>query len=59
MNPDKAYIINTATYVITDGGKTFVPVEGAPGAMTMSSSGSVEKMATGWFEQLTRQVDAA
>ena len=31
VNPDKAYIINTATYMTADGGKTFVPVKGAPG----------------------------
>ena len=31
VNPDRAYIINTATYMTTDGGKTFVPVKGAPG----------------------------
>jgi photosystem II stability/assembly factor-like uncharacterized protein len=30
-NPDRAYIINTATYMTTDGGKTFVPIKGAPG----------------------------
>jgi hypothetical protein len=30
-NPDRAYVINTATYMTTDGGKTFVPVKGAPG----------------------------
>jgi photosystem II stability/assembly factor-like uncharacterized protein len=30
-NPDKAYVINTATYVTTDTGKTFVPIKGAPG----------------------------
>ena len=30
-NPDSAYVINTATYLTTDGGKTFVPVKGAPG----------------------------
>jgi len=30
-NPDKAYVINTATYVTTDTGKTFVPLKGAPG----------------------------
>ena len=30
-NPDKAYVINTATYVTTDAGKTFVPIKGAPG----------------------------
>jgi len=30
-NPDKAYVINTATYVTTDGGKTFTPLKGAPG----------------------------
>jgi photosystem II stability/assembly factor-like uncharacterized protein len=30
-NPDKAYVINTATYVTTDGGKTFTPIKGAPG----------------------------
>ncbi len=31
VNPDRAYIINTSTYMTTDGGKTFVPVKGAPG----------------------------
>jgi photosystem II stability/assembly factor-like uncharacterized protein len=31
MNPDTAYVINTATYRTTDGGKTFAPVKGAPG----------------------------
>jgi photosystem II stability/assembly factor-like uncharacterized protein len=30
-NPDKAYVINTATYVTTDAGKTFKPIKGAPG----------------------------
>jgi photosystem II stability/assembly factor-like uncharacterized protein len=30
-NPDRAYVINTATYMTTDGGKTFTPVKGAPG----------------------------
>ena len=30
-NPDRAYVINTATYMTTDCGKTFVPVKGAPG----------------------------
>jgi photosystem II stability/assembly factor-like uncharacterized protein len=30
-NPDKAYIINTAVYVTTDAGKTFIPLKGAPG----------------------------
>jgi photosystem II stability/assembly factor-like uncharacterized protein len=30
-NPDCAYIINTATYMTTDAGKTFAPVKGAPG----------------------------
>jgi photosystem II stability/assembly factor-like uncharacterized protein len=30
-DPDKAYVINTATYVTTDGGKTFTPLKGAPG----------------------------
>jgi photosystem II stability/assembly factor-like uncharacterized protein len=30
-NPDKAYVINTATYLTTDAGKTFTPVKGAPG----------------------------
>jgi photosystem II stability/assembly factor-like uncharacterized protein len=30
-NADKAYVINTATYVTTDAGKTFVPVKGSPG----------------------------
>jgi photosystem II stability/assembly factor-like uncharacterized protein len=31
VNPDRAFIINTATYLTSDGGKTFVPVKGAPG----------------------------
>ncbi len=31
VNPDRVYIINTATYMTTDGGKSFVPVKGAPG----------------------------
>jgi photosystem II stability/assembly factor-like uncharacterized protein len=30
-NPDRAYVINTGTFMTTDGGKTFVPVKGAPG----------------------------
>ncbi len=30
-NPDQAYVINTATYMTTDAGKTFVPIKGAPG----------------------------
>ena len=30
-NPDRAYVINTATFMTTDGGKTFVPIKGAPG----------------------------
>ena len=30
-NPDSAYVINTATYRTTDGGKTWIPVKGAPG----------------------------
>ncbi len=30
-NPDRAYVMNTATYITTDAGKTFVPVKGAPG----------------------------
>ena len=30
-NPDRAYDINTATYMTLDGGKTWVPVKGAPG----------------------------
>jgi photosystem II stability/assembly factor-like uncharacterized protein len=30
-NPDRAYVINTATYITTDAGKTFIPVKGAPG----------------------------
>ena len=30
-DPDKAYVINTATYLTTDAGKTFTPVKGAPG----------------------------
>lgn len=31
VNKDKAYVINTATYMTTDGGKTWVPIKGAPG----------------------------
>ena len=30
-NPDRAYCINTATYMTLDAGKTWVPVKGAPG----------------------------
>jgi len=30
-NPDRAYVMNTATYRTNDAGKTFVPVKGAPG----------------------------
>lgn len=30
-SPDRAYVINTATYMTTNAGKTFVPVKGAPG----------------------------
>ncbi len=30
-NPDRAYVMNTATYMTADAGKTFVPVKGAPG----------------------------
>ena len=30
-NPDKAYVINTGTYVTTDAGKTFTPIKSAPG----------------------------
>ncbi|MGH9479472.1 MAG: WD40/YVTN/BNR-like repeat-containing protein, partial [Terriglobales bacterium] len=30
-NPDKAYVINTATYVTTDGGAHFTPLKGSPG----------------------------
>jgi photosystem II stability/assembly factor-like uncharacterized protein len=31
VNPESAYVINTATYLTTDGGKTFAPVKGSPG----------------------------
>lgn len=31
VNPDKAYDINTATYMTTDAGKSWIPVKGAPG----------------------------
>ena len=31
VSPDRAFVINTATYLTNDGGKTFVPVKGAPG----------------------------
>jgi len=30
-NPDRAYVINTAVYRTENGGKTFVPLKGAPG----------------------------
>ncbi|HEY3741659.1 MAG TPA: glycoside hydrolase [Bryobacteraceae bacterium] len=30
-NPERVFIINTATYLTTDGGKSFLPVKGAPG----------------------------
>ena len=30
-NPDRAYDINTATYMTTDAGKSWIPVKGAPG----------------------------
>ena len=30
-NQDRVYVINTATYMSIDSGKTFVPVKGAPG----------------------------
>ena len=30
-NPDKAFVMNTGTFMTTDGGKTFVPVKAAPG----------------------------
>ncbi len=30
-NPDRAYVIDTATYMTTDAGKTWVPIKGAPG----------------------------
>ena len=30
-NPDRAYVINTATYMTTDAGKHWVPIKGAPG----------------------------
>jgi photosystem II stability/assembly factor-like uncharacterized protein len=30
-NPDRAYVINTATYMTTDAGKSWVPIKGAPG----------------------------
>ncbi len=31
INPNRAYVINTATYVTNDGGNTFLPTKGAPG----------------------------
>lgn len=31
VNPDRFYVINTATYQTNDGGKTFFPIKGAPG----------------------------
>jgi photosystem II stability/assembly factor-like uncharacterized protein len=30
-NPDKAYVINTGTYVTTDAGRTFTPIKSGPG----------------------------
>jgi hypothetical protein len=30
-NPDRAYVMNTATFMTTDAGRTFVAVKGAPG----------------------------
>jgi photosystem II stability/assembly factor-like uncharacterized protein len=30
-NPDRAYVMNTATFMTTDAGKSWVPVKGAPG----------------------------
>ena len=30
-NPDRAYVLNTGTFMTTDAGKTFVPVKAAPG----------------------------
>ena len=30
-NPDRAYVMNTGTFMTVDGGKTWVPVKGAPG----------------------------
>src|SRR5581483_7529521 len=30
-NPDRAYVMNTGTFMTTDGGKTFVPIKAAPG----------------------------
>jgi photosystem II stability/assembly factor-like uncharacterized protein len=30
-NPDRAYVVNTATYMTLDAGKTWAPVKGAPG----------------------------
>ena len=30
-NPDRAYVMNTGTFMTTDGGKTFAPVKAAPG----------------------------
>jgi photosystem II stability/assembly factor-like uncharacterized protein len=30
-NPDRAYVVDTATYMTLDAGKTWVPVKGAPG----------------------------
>jgi photosystem II stability/assembly factor-like uncharacterized protein len=31
VNPDRAYVMNTATYMTTDAGKSWVPIKGAPG----------------------------
>src|SRR5579863_9458233 len=30
-NPDRAYVMNTGTFMTTDAGKTFVPIKAAPG----------------------------
>src|SRR5580658_3488867 len=31
VNPDRAYVMNTATFMTVDAGKSWVPVKGAPG----------------------------
>ena len=43
QNPDVVYSCNTAVFRSTDGGRTFVPVKGAPGGTTTTSCGSIPR----------------
>jgi hypothetical protein len=53
-NPDRAYVINTATYMTTDAGKTFVPVKGRQphGAQQRPGHGGQR----GWLQDLEHLV---